>query len=121
MDEVSSNQMIPSPKQSDSPPEFDSPFPQSTVDPGPDTINSNSQEHRHVVKQYPDNPVQSSPRNRQPQSQYYIVFSVAGVERSNVKNPIIRFDAKVHSIVPIPLNYILLTVSRQTSLVSVPS
>jgi hypothetical protein len=29
------------------------------------------------------------------QSQYYITFSVTGIERSNVKNPIIRFDAKV--------------------------
>jgi hypothetical protein len=29
------------------------------------------------------------------QSQYYIIFSVTGIERSNPKNPIIRFDAKV--------------------------
>jgi hypothetical protein len=36
---------------------------------------------------------QQRPRN--PQSQYYIVFSVTGIERSNAKNPIIRFDAKV--------------------------
>ena len=35
------------------------------------------------------------PRQRMPQSQYYILFSVTGIERSNVKNPIIRFDAKV--------------------------
>lgn len=38
---------------------------------------------------------QAPPRQRMPQSQYYIVFSVTGIERSNVKNPIIRFDAKV--------------------------
>ena len=28
-------------------------------------------------------------------SQYYIIFSVTGIERSNPKNPIVRFDAKV--------------------------
>lgn len=32
---------------------------------------------------------------RRAHSHYYIVFSVSGIERSNVKNPIIRFDAKV--------------------------
>src|SRR5579862_1169207 len=30
-------------------------------------------------------------------SPYYIVVSISGIERSNVKNPIIRFDAKVKS------------------------
>jgi len=40
-------------------------------------------------------PVQTPQRQRMPQSQYYIVFSVTGIERSNAKNPIIRFDAKV--------------------------
>jgi len=30
-------------------------------------------------------------------SQYYIIFSVTGIERSNPKNPIVRFDAKVPS------------------------
>lgn len=40
-------------------------------------------------------PLQPPQRTRAPQSQYYIVFSVAGIERSNAKNPIIRFDAKV--------------------------
>ena len=34
-------------------------------------------------------------RFRAPQSQYYIDFAVTGIERSNAKNPIIRFDAKV--------------------------
>jgi hypothetical protein len=32
---------------------------------------------------------------RPPQSRYFIKFWVAGIERSNVKNPIVRFDAKV--------------------------
>jgi hypothetical protein len=37
----------------------------------------------------------SPARHRQQQSHYYITFSVTGIERSNAKNPIIRFDAKV--------------------------
>ena len=40
-------------------------------------------------------PGQAPPRPRMTHSHYYIVFSVTGIERSNVKNPIIRFDAKV--------------------------
>jgi hypothetical protein len=43
-------------------------------------------------------PSQPPQRFRAPQSQYYIVFSVTGIERSNAKNPIIRFDAKVLNI-----------------------
>lgn len=35
------------------------------------------------------------------QSPYYIVFSVTAIERSNVKNPIIRFDAKVITTFPV--------------------
>ena|SRR5438552_14238366 len=34
-------------------------------------------------------------RQRMPQSPYYMFFSVTGIERSNAKNPIVRFDAKV--------------------------
>jgi len=40
-------------------------------------------------------PSQPPQRFRAPQSQYFIVFSVTGIERSNARNPIIRFDAKV--------------------------
>jgi hypothetical protein len=32
---------------------------------------------------------------RTPPSLYFILFSVTGIERSNPRNPIIRFDAKV--------------------------
>jgi hypothetical protein len=49
-------------------------------------------------------PSQAPQRQRMPQSQYYIVFSVTGIERSNVKNPIVRFDAKV----TLPFNFIAL-------------
>lgn len=37
----------------------------------------------------------ASHKHRVQQSQYYILLSVTGIERSNVKNPIVRFDAKV--------------------------
>jgi len=60
--------------------------------------NDSSQEHLQNPSQAEDvQPFsgQAPPRQRIPHSQYYIVFSVTGIERSNVKNPIIRFDAKV--------------------------
>jgi len=40
------------------------------------------------------------PISRQTPAPYFIVFSVSGIERSNVKNPIIRFDAKVMFLPP---------------------
>ena len=60
--------------------------------------NDSSQEHPQHPSQAEDVhpfPGQAPPRQRMPHSQYYIMFSVTGIERSNVKNPIIRFDAKV--------------------------
>jgi len=63
-----------------------------------------NQEHRQNTSQDDARPFpeQTFPRQRMLQSQYYILFSVTGIERSNVKNPIIRFDAKVS-----PLNALL--------------
>ena len=57
-------------------------------------LSSNTQEQSRSETSQPFS-TQPPPRHRMPQSQYYIVFSVTGIERSNVKNPIIRFDAKV--------------------------
>jgi len=45
-----------------------------------------------------DATAQSPPKAKQHQPQYYIAFSVTGIERSNPKNPIIRFDAKVANL-----------------------
>lgn len=58
---------------------------------------SAAQDHSEVESVQP---VQTPQRQRMPQSQYYIVFSVTGIERSNAKNPIIRFDAKVLTLRP---------------------
>jgi hypothetical protein len=43
----------------------------------------------------PENVQQRAPADWAKRRQYYIVFTVTGIERQNVKNPIIRFDAKV--------------------------
>src|SRR6266496_5323520 len=58
-------------------------------------LSSNTQEQSQSETGQPFSSQPPHPRHRMPQSQYYIVFSVTGIERSNVKNPIIRFDAKV--------------------------
>jgi hypothetical protein len=58
---------------------------------------SAAQDHSQVESVQP---LQTPQRQRMPQSQYYIVFSVTGIERSNAKNPIIRFDAKVLPLGP---------------------
>jgi hypothetical protein len=55
-------------------------------------------------------------KHRMQQSQYYIIFSVTGIERSNVKNPIIRFDAKVTLASPYTYSGLLTVARRQTFL-----
>jgi hypothetical protein len=82
-----------SPQQNNSPPDFSNSFPQSAVESAGD-IQAAAHPQVPALEVRPHAP-QSSPRFRQAQSQYYIVFSVTGIERSNVRNPIIRFDAKV--------------------------
>lgn len=108
------------PQQHDSPPDFGSSFPQSSVKSSADVPSeSNPQESPQSAKQYAEGTVQP-PRHRQPQSQYYIVFSVTGIERSNVKNPIIRFDAKVCHKIGYFHGGVLIIRIRQTSPDSVP-
>jgi|SRR5579859_2331243 len=90
------------------------PFASETIEPSPSTFNGSYPSNAHhtqglesteqasthsqplaVESQSQATPSHPPPRFRASQSQYYIVFSVTGIERSNAKNPIIRFDAKV--------------------------
>jgi hypothetical protein len=92
----------PDPFQDDpmtSPPSQYSTHPPQTFNPSAlQPTNDSSQGHPQNPSQAEDVhpfPGEAPPRQRMPHSQYYIMFSVTGIERSNVKNPIIRFDAKV--------------------------
>jgi hypothetical protein len=81
-----------------SPPQYSTQPPQAFNPSALQPTNDASQEHPQNPSQAEDvHPFvgQAPPRQRMPHSQYYIIFSVTGIERSNVKNPIIRFDAKV--------------------------
>jgi len=54
-------------------------------------------------------------------SQYYIVFSVTGIERSNPKNPIVRFDAKVSPSSCVRWGAVVLTCVDQPASISCSS